>query len=154
MKLFCSAVATLVVAISEISFGPVSLKALGTHNAKRCEGPASQGKRVHFREGRKNVLRSLQKIVLERLETRRAAVRPKQNKRRPQGGGPGPKQCPGAVRAGNRGSQIDDNRDQTAEMFSADHGWERHEIEEQLHPRGKKSCVLISISCEASGTDF
>ena len=71
------------------------LKALGTHHAKRCEGPASQGKRVHFREGRKNVLRSVQKIVLERPETRRAAVKPKQNTRNPQGGGRDPKQCPG-----------------------------------------------------------
>jgi hypothetical protein len=43
-------------------------------------GPASQGKRVHFREGRKNVLRFLQKIVLERPETRRAAVKPKQTR--------------------------------------------------------------------------
>ena len=50
--------------------GPLPLKALGTHHAKRCEGPASHGKRVHFREGRKNVLRSVQKIVLERPETR------------------------------------------------------------------------------------
>jgi hypothetical protein len=71
------------------------LKALGTHHAKRCEGPASQGKRVHFREGRKNVLRSLQKIVLERPETRRVAVKPKQNTRSPQGGDRDPKQCPG-----------------------------------------------------------
>lgn len=65
----------------------MSLKATGTHYAKRCEGPASQGKRVHFREGRKNVLRSVQKIVLEGPETRGAAVKPKQNKRSPQGGG-------------------------------------------------------------------
>jgi hypothetical protein len=73
----------------------MSLKSTGTHRAKRCMGPASQGKRVHFREGRKNVLRSVQKIVLERPETRRAAGRPKQNTRRPQGGGRDPKQCPG-----------------------------------------------------------
>jgi len=70
VKLLCCVVATDVVAISEISFGPMSLKATGTHHAKRCEGPASQGKRVHFWEGRKNVLRSLQKIVLEGPETR------------------------------------------------------------------------------------
>ena len=77
----------------------MSLKATGTRHAKRCEGPASQGKRVHFREGRKNVLRSLQKIVLERPETRRAVVKPKQNTRSPQGGGRDPKQCPGDERA-------------------------------------------------------
>jgi hypothetical protein len=41
------------VVIAEISFGPSSLKPLGTHHAKRCEGPASQGKRVHFRKVRK-----------------------------------------------------------------------------------------------------
>ena len=70
MKLLCCAVATVVVAISESPLGPLPLKALGTHHAKRCEGSASQGKRVHFREGRKNVLRSVQKIVLERPETR------------------------------------------------------------------------------------
>jgi hypothetical protein len=78
----------------------MSLKATGTHHAKRCEGPASQGKRVHFWEGRKNVLRSLQKILLERPETRRAADKPKQNKRRPQGGGKDPKQCPGDAQRG------------------------------------------------------
>ena len=44
MKLLCRAVATLVVVISEISFGPMSLKATGTHHAKRCEGPAFQGR--------------------------------------------------------------------------------------------------------------
>jgi hypothetical protein len=77
----------------------MSLKATGTHHAKRCEGPASQGKRVHFREGRKNVLRSVQNIVLERPETRRAAVKPKQSPRSPQGGGPGPKQCPGRLKS-------------------------------------------------------
>ena len=95
MKVLCCAVATGVVAISEISFGPLPLKALGTHHAKRCKGPGSQGKRVHFREGRKNVLRSVQKIVLERPETRRAANKPKQNTHSPQGGGKDPKQCPG-----------------------------------------------------------
>jgi len=76
----------------------MSLKATGTHHAKRCEGPASQGKRVHFREGRKNVLRFLQKIVLEGPETLGAAAKPKQNKRGPQGGGKDPKQCPGGAR--------------------------------------------------------
>jgi len=40
----------------------------------------------------------LQKIVLEGLETRRAGVRPKQNKRSPPGGGKDPKQCPGDAR--------------------------------------------------------
>ncbi len=49
---------------------------------------------MHFREGRKNVLRSVQKIVLAGSETRRAAVRPKQNQRSPPGGGKDPKQCP------------------------------------------------------------
>jgi hypothetical protein len=70
VKLLCCAVAVDVVAICEISFGPMSLKALWTHHARRCKGPASQGKRVHFREGRKNVLRSVQKIVVEGPETR------------------------------------------------------------------------------------
>jgi len=70
VKLLCCVVATDVVAISEISFGPMSLKATGTHHAKRCEGPASQGKRVHFREGQENVLRPWQKIVLAGPETR------------------------------------------------------------------------------------
>jgi hypothetical protein len=70
VKLLCCAVAVDVVAIGEISFGPTSLKSTGTHHAKRCKGPASQGKRVHFREGRKNVLRSVQKIVVEGPETR------------------------------------------------------------------------------------
>jgi hypothetical protein len=85
VKPFCCAVATLVVVIAEISFGPMSLKATGTHHAKRCEGPASQGKRVHFREDRKNVLRSVPKIVLERPETRRAAVRPEAEHAQPAG---------------------------------------------------------------------
>jgi hypothetical protein len=60
---------------------------------------------VHFREGRKNVLRSSQKIVLERPETRRAAVKPKQNKRRPQGGGRDQKQCPGDAQGSWTGDQ-------------------------------------------------
>jgi hypothetical protein len=77
------------------------LKAAGTPYAKRCEGPASQGKRVHFREGRKNLLRSVQKIVLEGPETlgrlskpgsprtglRPWGGKPMQNRRSPQGGG-------------------------------------------------------------------
>jgi hypothetical protein len=102
VKLFCCAVAIDVVAIAEVSFGPMSLKATGTHHAKRCKGPASQGKRVHFREGLKNFLRSVQKIVLERPETRRAAFKPKQNTRSPQGGGKDPKQCPGDAQGHGR----------------------------------------------------
>ena len=94
----------------EFPLGPLPLKALGTHHVKRCEGPASQGKRVHFGEGRKNVLRSLQKILLEGPETRRATVRPKQNTRSPQGGGRGPKQCPGDGRGMERGDQYRQSR--------------------------------------------
>jgi hypothetical protein len=106
MKLLCCAVAVDVVAICEISFGPMSLNSTGTHHAKRCKGPASQGKRVHFREGRKNVLRSVQKIVVEGPETRRAAAKPKQNKRSPQGGGEDPKQCPGDAQSMGRREKI------------------------------------------------
>jgi hypothetical protein len=95
----------------------MSLKATGTHHAKRCKGPASQGKRVHFREGRKNVLRSLQKIVLERPETRRAAGKPKQNTRSPQGGGKDPKQCPGDA----QGYEIRNDQATQGSRVSANH---------------------------------
>lgn len=43
-------------------------------------------------------LRSLQKDFLK-AETRRAAAKPKQNTRCPQGGGKDPKQCPGDVQS-------------------------------------------------------
>jgi hypothetical protein len=48
VKLLCCAIAADEVAISEISFGPMSAKATGTHHAKRWKGPASQGKRCMF----------------------------------------------------------------------------------------------------------
>jgi hypothetical protein len=64
----------------------MSLKSTGTHYAKRCEGPASQGKRVHFREGRKNLLRSVQKIVVEGPETRRAFASAKEAEREQSAG--------------------------------------------------------------------
>ncbi len=73
-----------------------SLMSTGTHHAKRCEVPASLGKPVLFRKVRKSFRRSwvLQKGFLK-AETRGVAVRPKQSRRCPQGGGEGPKQCPG-----------------------------------------------------------
>jgi hypothetical protein len=49
---------------------------------------------VHFRKVRKIFLRLLQTDFLK-AETRRAAAKPKQNMRSPQGGSYGPKQCPG-----------------------------------------------------------
>jgi hypothetical protein len=75
-------------------FGSRSLKSTGTPRAKRCDGAASQGKGVHFREGRKK-FHVLLELFLEGLEIRQDGKKPKQNTRSLQGGGNAPKQCPG-----------------------------------------------------------
>jgi hypothetical protein len=61
-----------------------------------------------FSEGLEKLSRHLRKGFLK-TETRRAAGKPKQNTRSPQGGGSGPKQCPG------EGRDWDGKRDGMAE---------------------------------------
>jgi hypothetical protein len=81
----------------------------------------------------------VQKIVLERPETRRAAEKPKQNTRRPRGGGKDPKQCPSVERA--VGTEVQEEMASTLTAAIAD-----VQIKPKRLPKIGK-CVWFAAKC-------
>src|SRR6266851_4744913 len=96
------------VVIAESPSDPVSLKSTGTRHAKRCEGPASQGKRVHFRKVQKSIWHWVHEDFLK-AETRRAA-KAEAEPRSPQGGRQAPTQVSGRCEEG-RGKALERTND-------------------------------------------
>jgi hypothetical protein len=121
----------------------MSLKATGTHHAKRCEGPASEGKRVHFRGAERRFCVLGRRLFWRDPKPVRAAVRPKQNTRSPQGGGKGPKQCPGDAQS--QGTEIQEEMVSTLTAAIAD---------VQIRPNGFRISANVSDSRQSVSLDY